>query len=441
MRTDSPNLSAEAVAEVRSLASKMDWPVPASARVWKSKEGAQESHEAIRPTHCELEEAGETEAEASLYRLIRLRALASQLDDAVYSVAKASLKSELDGKDVLFVAKGRKIKEQGWKVATGVDQTDEASEGKDGKESEDLDNPVPMLREGAVLDPTSAEVKTKKTSPPSRYTQASLIRELEKRGIGRPSTYAAIMGNISDKGYVSANKKRQLEATELGELVVSHLKNNFDFCDYEYTKKMESLLDEIADGKNSYLPVVSDAYKTLSVQLEQFLTLRGTRCPICGGLLSHYVRSGPSGYDFWVCDDKENCSGRFKNDGGKLGDRIVPVELSEHKCEVCGKQLRHLVKEGPGGYNFWACSDRNCNSTYKDDGGMPGELSARKPKPKVSGFCCPSCKSPLYRRRGFSEKTKRDYDFFACPNKTCNATYNSSNDKPLFKNYGNKSQK
>jgi DNA topoisomerase-1 len=218
MRTDSPNLSEESIADIRSLASKNDWPVPPNPRVWKSKEGAQGAHEAIRPTHFEADTAGDSEKESTLYNLIRVRAIASQLEDTVFTTVKATLVSDLDGEEVIFDAKGRKLISPGWKALVSDDQADDSSKDKD---KEELDNPIPKLREGSSVNPTAGEVKTKKTAPPARYTQASLIRELEKRGIGRPSTYATIMDNIVTRGYIHANPKRQLEATELGTEVIS----------------------------------------------------------------------------------------------------------------------------------------------------------------------------------------------------------------------------
>ncbi len=250
MRTDSPNLSEEAIAEIRSLASKNDWPVPPKPRTWKSKEGAQEAHEAIRPTHFEVEEAGENDQQKALYQLIRIRALASQLEEALYATTKAVLETKLDGKEVVFEAKGRRLAKPGWRVVLDGDQTEDMD-----KEAEP-DNQIPKLREGAQATAQAGEVKTKKTNPPARYTQAALVRELEKRGIGRPSTYAAIMDKISAYAYITENKKRQLESTPKGEKLISCLTGKFGFVEYDFTKRMEEQLDEIAEGKNDYLTVV-----------------------------------------------------------------------------------------------------------------------------------------------------------------------------------------
>jgi DNA topoisomerase I (EC 5.99.1.2) len=129
MRTDSPNLSQEAIQAIRAYCEAKGWPLVETPRKWKSKEGAQEAHEAIRPTHIEIEEAGETADEKALYRLIRLRSLACQLEDAVYAVRTLQLGADMDGKQALFEAKGRTLLSQGWKIlADQEDGTDEGSE-------------------------------------------------------------------------------------------------------------------------------------------------------------------------------------------------------------------------------------------------------------------------------------------------------------------------
>lgn len=429
MRTDSPNLSAEAITDIRSLASQNDWPVPPKPRTWKSKDGAQEAHEAIRPTHFEVEEAGDDEQQRALYRLIRLRALASQLEDALYATTKVVLKTELDGKEVIFEATGRRLTSPGWLVVQDGDQAD------DEKETEP-DNQIPKLREGAQATALSGEVKTKKTNPPARYSQASLIRDLEKKGIGRPSTYAAIMDNITSRGYIIENKKRQLEPTVTGKGLIAQLIGNFGFVDYDYTKNMESQLDDIAEGKTTYLAVMTEADKVLSSELKTYGSANSIVCDDCGAIVEH--RAGISKktskpYDFWICSNKD-CGANYKTEAGKRGpkqERTEAAPLSKFKCEDCGKPLRNIVKEGPGGYSFWSCSGYpKCATSYKDDNGQPGEKN--KPKPS-SNFQCPKCKSHLYHNKGTSEKTGKPYEFFKCSKKECALTFDAKGGKQDFR--------
>ena len=141
MRTDSPNLSAEAVAEILAFCQAHGWPLVDKPRIWKSKEGAQEAHEAVRPTHPEVEEAGDTPDEQALYRLIRLRTLASQLADAVYDVRTLRLAAALDGKEAVFEARGRVLRDPGWKVLLA---TDAATLDERDDEGDEPENPVPM---------------------------------------------------------------------------------------------------------------------------------------------------------------------------------------------------------------------------------------------------------------------------------------------------------
>ena len=305
MRTDSPNLSQEAVDAIRAFCEGQGWPLVEKPRSWKSKEGAQEAHEAIRPTHIEVEEAGETADEKALYRLIRLRSLASQLEDAVYAVRVLQLAADLDGKQALFEAKGRTLLSQGWKVLTAEDAAIE-----DSGDSAELETPVPAMKSGTSPTALSGTVLTKKTKPAARFTEASLIRELEKRGIGRPSTYAAILDTIMSRGYVKT-EKRLLVPTPLGVMVVDGLRGNFSFVEYEFTRTMEQALDDIAAGKADYRSVISEAHARLEQELQAFAQATGKVCEKCGKPMVHRVKKpgkdGKGGYDFWGCTGWPEC--------------------------------------------------------------------------------------------------------------------------------------
>jgi DNA topoisomerase-1 len=371
MRTDSPNLSEEAIAEIRSWAGKHDLPLPAKPRAWKSKEGAQEAHEAIRPTHFDTLEAGEDDTQKALYRLIRLRAIASQLEDAVFAVRVLTLEGEAEGKKAIFEARGRTMIQPGWKAVVASDQTDEGEA--------EADNQVPALKEGRQLTAQDGKVVTKKTKPPARFTEASLIKELENRGIGRPSTYAAILENIiSSKEYLKL-EKRFLIPTETGEKVAAALTGNFRFMEYGFTKGMEDGLDLIAEGKGAYLPLVTASYGQLNQEIKGYVAATSPTCPACGKPLRHMVRA----------------------------------ESKEKK-----------------GFNFWACTGYpDCPATFADACGLPGERQDTKPKPQASGFKCPDCGSDLIRRTGTS-KTGKAYDFFSCAGYKagCKATFDVKED-------------
>ncbi len=426
MRTDSPNLSEEAIADIRSLASHKDWPVPPKPRTWKSEAGAQEAHEAVRPTHFEVEEAGGDADEAALYKLIRLRALASQLCEAVYAVTKAALETDFEGRKVLLLATGRRLVEPGWRVVLESDQAEEA------EDEPEAANPVPALSEGQPLEAASGAVQTKKTKAPARFTEASLIGELKRRGIGRPSTYAPTIEGIVSREYVKT-EKRQLVPTETGSRIIAATSPHFSFLDYDFTKSMEERLDMIAEGTGDYAAMMRDSDELLDNEVEAFLTATSPKCPDCGKRLVHRVRKETKeakGYNFWSCFGYPECKASFENAGGKPGERQAnKAVLSEHKCQECGKPLVHRVKEGEGGYNFWGCSGykEGCTAKYSDADGLPGEKIEKKSAPP-SEYKCPKCKKPLYRRQGTSRKTGKEYDFYGCADRACNAIYYPKDD-------------
>jgi DNA topoisomerase-1 len=262
MRTDSPNLSDEAVKEIREYAQAKNLPLADKPRVWKSKDGAQEAHEAVRCTHIDVEEAGETDEEKALYRLIRIRTLASQLADAVFAVRILRLSAPMDGKTAEFEARGRTLLEPGWKTVLFEDDTTDENDAEPA-------NPVPLLSAGDVVTASDGKVQTKKTKPPTRFTEASLVKELENRGIGRPATFAAIVETIMRREYVRVEKRR-LAPTPLGEKATALLAGAFSFADYDFTREMENSLDAIAGGKAHYKDVLAKAHDRLQSELSSF---------------------------------------------------------------------------------------------------------------------------------------------------------------------------
>lgn len=414
----------------RAYCEAQGWPLVDKPRSWKSKKGAQEAHEAIRPTHIEVGEAGETADEKALYRLIRLRALAAQLADAVYAVRVLRLGGDVDGKQAFFEGKGRTLLDQGWKALMAADDTEDPAE------NAETDNPVPAMKAGTRATALSSKTLTKKTKPPARFTEASLVRELEKRGIGRPSTYAAILGtimepskeNLAGRGYVKEAEKRQLAPTPLGEAVVDGLHGHFAFADYEYTRNMEQSLDDIAEGKAEYRATVSAAFEQLTREVAAFKKAAGQVCPECGGLnLRRKVKQADKkdgrAWDFFACPD---CANTFGNVGGKPGPKQEKREktLSEFMCPECGKPLirqQGQKKDGSGEYDFYGCSGYpKCGAFYptKEDG-----------TPDLNVFKCPECGKILKRRQGKKKDGSGEYDFYGCSGfPKCKATYQTKED-------------
>lgn len=266
-RTDSQNFSAEALAEVRKFAAGANLPLPRRARTWKGKENAQEAHEAIRPTHFEDRDLGETEDQKRLYRLIWNRAVASQLADAEYNVTTLRLTANDAMEPFQFKAVGRMLTVPGWRSLTATDEAEEVNQqGQEGNEEQEDCGAVPALAVGTQAVATGSRLLNKQTRPPSLYTQASLIKKLEAEGIGRPSTYPAILGNIISRGYLSDSDK-YIRPNDLGKLLIRELKGRFAFLEYDYTRNLEHELDEIANGKASFLTVVSTLDKRLDQEL------------------------------------------------------------------------------------------------------------------------------------------------------------------------------
>lgn len=390
MRTDSPNLSESAIAEIRAYCDAQGWPLPAKPRTWKSKVGAQEAHEAIRPTHVDVEEAGETDDEKALYRLVRIRTLASQLADAVFDVRVARLAGDVDGKKAVFEAKGRTLREQGWKVVMAADASL-----ADAEEAEP-DNAVPDLKAGCQATAIRGEVKTKKTKPAARFSEASLIREMEKRGIGRPATYAAIMENITSRTYVK-EEKGFLVPTPRGEKLVDALVGAFGFLDLDFTSHMEERLDDVAGGKVSYVECVGVFHAQLMEELGKFVQAHAVPCPACGDREQfRHICSKEKGWNFWGC---KACGATFADDNGRPGPKREKAasELTDFPCEKCGKPLQHLKgtkRDGSGQYDFFACSDKECGAKYDNVDGKPVAREA----PALSEYKCKECGKPLVPR-------------------------------------------
>ncbi|MCU1616996.1 MAG: topoisomerase [Frankiales bacterium] len=257
MRTDSTNLSDEAINAARTQARELygDAYVPAEARRYKSKaKGAQEAHEAIRPAGDSFRTPGQLAAqlgrdEYRLYELIWQRTVASQMADAVGQTVSIRLagRSATD-EAVEFTASGRTITFPGFLRAYVESRDEGASSGDDDPGSDDAERRLPRVERGQLLDTQALEPKGHTTTPPSRYTEPSLVARLEELGIGRPSTYASIMQTIQDRGYVW-KKGSALVPTFIAFAVVNLLEQHFaQLVDYDFTASLEGELDEIANG-------------------------------------------------------------------------------------------------------------------------------------------------------------------------------------------------
>lgn len=358
MRVDSPNLSDDAFVAISAYARANGLPTIDCKRTWEAKAGAQEAHEAIRPTDPNITEAGESDDERALYALIRDRAIASQLADAVYDVRTVELVDVADA-DVSFVARGRVLATAGWKAIAGAEDAHE--------DDDDYgDNPVPKLLPKSRLTVAEGKLLVKKTKAPKRYTEGSLIHELESLGIGRPSTYASILENITTRGYIVADRKGVLSATELGAIVVDRLVGSFRFVDYDYTRDLEAALDDLADGKAIYRDVVAALDHELDTSLSAIPTAVQHPCPTCNAPMRR--RTGAHGA-FWGCSHYPDCKTTAQDQDGAPAPP-TPAD-DEHACPRCTKPLRRRTKSKADdpkrrGYDFWACSGYpRCDATFK----------------------------------------------------------------------------
>ena len=397
-RTDNPNLSQEGVQMVWDYlrAKGQAQYIPEKANVWKAKDGAQEAHEAIRPTdfHTYDPQTGNAQQDA-LYKLIWRRALACQMRDAQFQVRTAQLQTlspvialqglppgnDAPAPTALFKSSGSLRIYDGWMRVADDDYTSE--------EEAEAANPLPKLAVGAQHVPQDGKILDLETKPPPRYSEPALIRALEREGIGRPSTYASIIGTIQQRGYVEV-VKRQFVPTELGTALIQALRGRFDFLEIAYTRGMEDHLDAIAHGKAGYRAVVAHYDQALDVQLAVFAAdtsiqpLAGAEetfpCPNCeDGRLRRL--KGKTGF-FWGCSNYQRephpCQTTLPDDHGKPGQRLTKSQ--DHSCPVCGEgylQRRPGKKKG----SFWWGCDRypTCTHTAPDDDGKPGMWGERPP--------------------------------------------------------------
>lgn len=389
MRTDSTNLNKDAVAAILELVEKTHGKRAVMPRTFKTKsKNAQEAHEAIRPTHIDLKVYGRTDEEKNLYSLIRSRTIASQMADAEILRTKITARAS-DTTIPVFAMTGSIVVYPGWLAE------DTAARGEDTE--------LPKVTAGETLTLEAMTSEEKWTEPPKRYTEAGLVKELEKRGIGRPSTYASIIQTIQTRGYVD-KEGRTLIATETGEVVDDFLSLHFaEILSDAFTADMEDQLDEIALGTREYGKTLKDFYGPFSKEvkskekLEKMSNLGAApaemRCPVCGSDM--IIKLGRTG-KFYSCSRFPECTGALTLEG-KVVEGPKPTG---EKCPSCEKG-ELVEREGRFG-KFVACNNYpKCKYVKKDD---PANLV-------TTGVKCPVCeKGEMAERRG------RFGIFYSCSN-------------------------
>jgi DNA topoisomerase-1 len=311
MRTDSPTLSKQALGSIAGLVEKKYGKNYVEVRQFKTKaKTAQEAHEAIRPTNIKKESAGLTDDQKRLYKLIWARTVASQMTPAQVLKTKMIV-SVNDGEVPDFAITGSRVMFDGWLAA------DPAARGEDVE--------LPKVSVGETLSLQDIRHEHKQTQPPNRYTEAGLIKELEKRGIGRPSTYASIMKTLQDREYVTKEGKT-LFPTDTGDVVSTFLEQNFaTYISDSFTAEMEDELDEIANGEREYERTLRDFYTAFLKEVKskekiEKLTNLGNapaefKCPICGADM--HIKLGRGG-KFMSCSRFPDCTGARTIEGRVL---------------------------------------------------------------------------------------------------------------------------
>jgi len=399
MRTDSTNLSLVAQNQILALVEKKYGKEYLEAHVYKAKsKNAQEAHEAIRPTHVEQLNAGANEEQAKLYKLIWERVVSSQMSDA--KLLKTKITANInEGSIPDFTANGSRVLFPGWLAC------------ETGARGEDVELPEVIVGEELkLLELNSLE---KATEPPNRYTEAGLVKELEARDIGRPSTYASIMKTIEDRGYVR-KEGRTLFPTDTGDVVSSFLENNFgEYISDTFTADMEDKLDDISNGKRDYVKTLSDFYIPFQKDVKEKDKLaKATNmgeapndmlCPKCGGSMIVKLSRGGK---FYSCANYPDCDGAKTIDGIELEG---PKETGE-MCPTCGekkgksgggKLVIRVRRDGTG--TFISCSRYpKCKFIKQDEEEM---------KRKMTDITCPVCqKGKMMERKG------RFGIFYSCSN-------------------------
>ena len=416
MRTDSTRISDEAIADVRHYIEERygNEMLPAKPNFYKNKKGAQDAHEAVRPTSAFRDpdslKAYLDRDELKLYRLIWNRFVASQMPPAVFDETIA----EIEAGRYMLRARGSVLKFNGFLAIYEEGRDDDPSKKEaENETSAKADGPkqLPPLTEGEILKLLEIKPEQHFTQPPPLFTEASLVKELEEKGIGRPSTYASILSVLQDREYVNKVEKKFVP-TELGFLVTDLLMGSFaDIMATEYTARMEELLDEIEEGRANYLTTIDDFYKKFSKDLaeakENMTNVKAMEiateeiCDKCGKPM--VIKWGRFGH-FLACSGYPDCRNTREIQNYQDKDSADPDAFQNEECEKCGRAM--VLKKGKYG-QFLACSGYpDCKNTRRILRAEDGTLESKKDQ--LLEEKCPKCKNQLVIKHG------RYGEFTAC---------------------------
>ncbi len=424
MRTDSTRIADEAIDEVRRYIGERygEALLPEKPNLYKSKKGAQDAHEAIRPTSVFRDPDSIApyldRDELKLYRLIWTRFVASQMPPAVFDETIV----EIEAGRYLLRARGSVLKFNGFLALyeEGRDEEPEkkataAGSNEDGDEpdKDDGSGKLPQLSEGEKLALLLLRPEQHFTQPPPRFTEASLVKELEEKGIGRPSTYASILSVLVDRQYVHKVDRKFLP-TELGFLVTDLLMGSFaDIMEIEYTARMEEQLDEIEEGRANYLTTIDGFYQKFSKDLiearEKMTNVKAMEIPTeevcdkCGKPM--VIKWGRFGH-FLACSGYPECRNTREIQNYADKESADPDVFQDEICEKCSRPM--VLKKGRYG-QFLACSGYpECKNTRRILRGKDGSLETRRDQ--LLEEKCPKCGNQLVIKHG------RYGEFTACSN-------------------------
>lgn len=420
MRTDSTNLSQDALNMVREYITEQFGKeyLPTSAMIYSSKENSQEAHEAIRPSNVNVTDEQLTDMEPDarrLYQLIWRQFVACQMVPAQYDSTVLTVKAQ----NYLLKAKGRTLRFAGWtKVQPALRKDDE-------------DNRLPNINVNDSLSLQKLVPSQHFTKPPARYSEASLVKELEKRGIGRPSTYASIISTIQDRGYVNIENRR-FYAEKIGEIVTERLEQNFnELMNYDFTARMESVLDEVATNKANWLDILDTFFADFSKQLEiaektpeeggmrlNEMVLTTINCPHCQRQMG--IRTGSTGVFLgcsgYALSPKERCkqtinliseselTNIFEDD-----DVETNALRARHRCKKCSTAMDSYLIDNH--HKLYVCGNNpECDGYEIEEGEF-----------RIKGYDgpvieCEKCGSEMHLKVGRFGK------YMGCTNSDCKNT-------------------
>lgn len=442
-RTDDPNMSDAGYEKLCAYLKTAGLEARRGKRIFKSKESAQEAHEAIRPYDFAVAEIDGTDDEKRVYALIRDRAIRSQMPDAeedVTTIVAQDIRELCNDRDGEFQAQfsciGRVETAAGWRAYKREDLDDD----KDGQGDQVISVKPEVGSAHQVIEATRLD---KKTTAPKRYTEGSLVQEMERLGIGRPSTWASVISTIVGHGFVTIgdpnDKKKPTTALipqEIGfALIDTHAPHRF--LDYQFTSQVEQQLDDIAAGKLQYLPMVRDMDALIQADLcmlkfdalHAIAKRNGAACPKCGTAVKR-LKSKERGDYFWVhLAETPECDKFLGDADGKPVVKVAGTVASA--CPRCQKPLKRLQSRNEPGSYYWAHVDQThaegCDRFLDDLAGEP-RIKAMAARPEAS---CPACGQTVRRFANKDVQRPGFYWMHAMDTTSCSKFLRDADGKPV----------